>query len=84
MQRRVILIPHDSMPGAICVGVRAPLSLGSTVGNLTHSGGGAVVVVQHAAQSLAPLDHACFFKMAHPGKRHSPDRARIISGLPNK
>ena len=31
------------------MGVRAPLSLGSTVGNLTHLGGGAVVVVQHAA-----------------------------------
>jgi hypothetical protein len=34
MQRRVILIPHDSMPGVIRVGVRAPLSLGSTVGSL--------------------------------------------------
>jgi hypothetical protein len=50
-------IPHDSMPGRIYVGVGAPLLLGGTVGNLTHLGGGAVIV-QHAAQSLAPLDHA--------------------------
>ena len=31
---------------------------------LTNSGRGAVIVVQHATQALAPLDHACISKMA--------------------
>jgi hypothetical protein len=31
---------------------------------LTYSGRGAVIVVQHATQALAPLDHACVSKMA--------------------
>ena len=31
---------------------------------LTNSGRGAVIVVQHATQALAPLDHACVSKMA--------------------
>ena len=30
----------------------------------TNSGRGAVIVVQHATQALAPLDHACVSKMA--------------------
>ena len=31
---------------------------------LTNSGRGAVIVVQHATQALAPLDDACISKMA--------------------
>ena len=44
--------------------LRAPPSLRGTGPKFTNSGRGAVIVVQHAAQALAPLDHACVSKMA--------------------
>ena len=63
MQRRFVrMIRYANDWRGVCT--CAPSSLGSTAGNLTRSSGSAVVVVQHAAQALAPLDHACVSKMA--------------------
>src|ERR1700693_4021749 len=59
--------------------VRAPSPLGSSAGSLTRSSGSAVVVVQHAAQALAPLDHACFSKMARFWADESIGQALVIA-----
>jgi len=61
--RAFVLIPNDSMRERLAY-LRAPPSLRGTGPKFTNSGRGAVIVVQHAAQALAPLDHACVSKMA--------------------
>ena len=47
----------------------------------TRSSGSAVVVVQHAAQALAPLDHACFSKMARFWADESISQALVIRSV---
>ena len=61
--RAFVLIPNESMHEGLSY-LRAPPSLRGTGPKFTNSGRDAVIVVQHAAQTLTPLDHACVFKMA--------------------
>ena len=64
MHRPLILMQCDSMCEPWAVGTCAcAVVFGSTGRNSTPSGG-AVLVVQHTAQALAPPDHTCFSKMA--------------------
>ena len=44
-----------------------------------NSGRGAVIVVQHAAQALAPLDHACVSKMARFWAEESVGQPLVIA-----
>jgi hypothetical protein len=53
--------------------------LGNRSRNLAESGGGTVIVVQHAAQALAPLDHAGFPKLARFGTDQSVGQALVIA-----
>src|SRR5438128_12697370 len=46
---------------------------------LTNSGRGAVIVVQHATQPLAPLDHACVSKMARCWADESVGQPLVIA-----
>jgi len=64
MQRRLGFVSIDSKHDRSALGVcTRPTSVGSTGWNLRDSRG-AVVVVQHATQTLPPLDHTCFSKRA--------------------
>src|SRR6266404_1709187 len=45
----------------------------------TTSGSSSIVVVQHAAQALAPLYRACVYKMARLWADHSVGQALMIA-----
>ena len=47
--------------------------------SFTNSGRGAVIVVQHAAQALAPLDHACVSKKARCWADESVGQPLVIA-----
>src|SRR6266850_5543876 len=76
--RAFVLIPNDSMRERLA-SLRAPPSLLGTCQSFTNSGRGAVIVVQHAAQALAPLDHACVSKMARFWAEQSVGQPLVIA-----